>query len=440
MVTQALLVGLLLVEVAARVRARADGAPYSAWKTSEEWRDTVASVTATLQQQEIGDPALTVKGARRDDNVVLNPYVGYDWKHMTAQVCAELEHFQSPQSQDGFEVLIVGGSVATGFGNHVGRELGEMLSNDARLGHRTAYVFPHGRAGYKQPQQVLWITYLLSLGYQPDLVINLDGFNELALGAENVMRGAHPIHPAIGHWANLVKGGAIDRETLDIALRGRNAQHEAQALHDRAAAWKLHYSAVAGPLVSSRLKRAHAEYSRAQDDYTALLTKKAAEGFAATMLGPPFEGDSVAASVRSWTESSRSLAAICAARSIRYMHVLQPTLHDTGSKPLTETEIAGGELRDHWIEAIRLGYPELREAGEQLGAAGIFFFDGSKAFENSTQTLYTDGCHFTVEGNQILARAIAEAFLATLEDPQIDPAAAQNPRRAKNGKTRGERR
>lgn len=447
LVAQAVVVGLLLTEGAARVRARVADKPYSASQTSSEWRETVASVTATLQEQALGAQELGAQahaaataGSRRDENVVLNPYVGYDWTHLPAQVHDELEHFQSPKGVNGFDVIIVGGSVAAGFGNRVGRSFGRMLSQDARLGGRQVHVFSHGRAGYKQPQQVLWITYLLSLGYEPDLVINLDGFNELALAAENVLRGGNPVHPSIGHWANLVNGSATDRDTLDVALRVRVAQNRAQELLDRAMAWNLHLSAVSGPLVSSRLKRAQADFLRAQDDYTALLTKKATDGFAATVLGPQFEGDVMATSVRTWSESSRSLAAICAARSIRYMHVLQPTLHDTGSKTPTETEIAKGRLRNEWIKAVQVGYPKLREVGAQLAEAGIFFFDASKVFESATQTLYEDGCHFSVEGNEILARAMADAFLASLDQPLVSPAGEGRPPRARGKKNQAEQR
>ncbi len=441
LVAQALLAGLLLTEGAARVRARVADKPYSASRTSGEWRDTLASVTATLQQQALGAHALAeaVAGVRRDENVVLNPYVGYDWTHLPSKIHDELEHFQSPKGVNGFDVIIVGGSVAGEFGNLVGRSFGRMLRQDARLGGRQVHVHSHGRAGYKQPQQVLWITYLLSLGYEPDLVIDLDGFNELALSAENVLRRGNPVHPSIGHWANLVNGGATDRDTLDVALRVREAQNQAQALFDGAIAWKLHYSAVAGPLVSSRLKRAQAEFTRAQDDYTTLLTNKATDGFAATVLGPPFDGDVMATSVRNWSESSRSLAAICAARSIRYMHVLQPTLHDKGSKTLTEAESAKSQLRAEWIEAVQVGYPKLRQAGAELAEDGVFFFDASRVFESATQTLYRDGCHFSVEGNEILARAIADAFLASIDQPLADPAVGR-PTRGMGRKNQAERR
>jgi hypothetical protein len=39
----------------------------------------------------------------------------------------------------------------------------------------------------------LLVAYLLSLGFQPDLVLNIDGFNECALANTNI---EHHVHPA----------------------------------------------------------------------------------------------------------------------------------------------------------------------------------------------------------------------------------------------------
>jgi hypothetical protein len=48
----------------------------------------------------------------------------------------------------------------------------------------------------KQPQQLMKLAYLLAIGQQVDLVINVDGFNEFALGWQNVNAGMDPILPA----------------------------------------------------------------------------------------------------------------------------------------------------------------------------------------------------------------------------------------------------
>lgn len=46
-----------------------------------------------------------------------------------------------------------------------------------------------GQGGWKQPQQLLALNYFLSLGQRFDVIVNLDGFNEIALGYHNHLSG-----------------------------------------------------------------------------------------------------------------------------------------------------------------------------------------------------------------------------------------------------------
>jgi hypothetical protein len=94
--------------------------------------------------------------------------------------------------------------------------------------------------------------------------------------------------------------------------------------------------------------------------------------------------------------------------------VLQPTLHDTGSKPLTEEERANGKASQSWVWAASEGYPLLRSRGESLRAAGVHFVDASQVFAGVETTLYHDACHFRLEGNVILCEFIAPEILAAL--------------------------
>ena len=58
--------------------------------------------------------------------------------------------------------------------------------------------------------------------------------------------------------------------------------------------------------------------------------------------------------------------------------MLQPTLHDAGSKPATPGELAIGIIDTAWMEGVRLGYPRLREAGQRLCEQQVNFIDASR--------------------------------------------------------------
>ncbi len=66
---------------------------------------------------------------------------------------------------------------------------------------------------------------------------------------------------------------------------------------------------------------------------------------------------------------------------------------------------------DHpYRHAVETGYPLLIQAGEELGAQGVRFFDLTAVYSDHPEPLYRDTCcHVTLAGYQIVAEAIAEA-------------------------------
>ena len=61
----------------------------------------------------------------------------------------------------------------------------------------------------KQPQQLFKLLYLDLLGFQPDVIINYDGFNEIALPfAENLPSNLNAIYPR--SFSQVVKSSAYD--------------------------------------------------------------------------------------------------------------------------------------------------------------------------------------------------------------------------------------
>jgi lysophospholipase L1-like esterase len=105
--------------------------------------------------------------------------------------------------------------------------------------------------------------------------------------------------------------------------------------------------------------------------------------------------------------------------------VLQPTLHDEGSKPLTPAEIASGQGSPLWDAAIRRGYPELRAAAPELARRGVHFADLSRAFAELSESTYIDGCHFQGAGMALFGEKIVDALLAALPatlPPPLTPA------------------
>jgi hypothetical protein len=229
-------------------------------------------------------------------------------------------------------------------------------------------------------------------------------------------------------WGPVANAGALDRDGLDLMLDVRAEQHRARALASLFDARWSRLSSLGSLAALGRARAVRRRYHGARDRYLEWVERRHAESEATA--GPPFgadRADLLELVVRSWAENSRSLQGLCDARSIDYLHVLQPTLHDEGSKRLTETELSTAAAPEAWIEGARFGYPRLREAGRELREDGVHFLDASMLFLDEPGTLYVDNCHYNEEGRRLLTMAIAEGFLASL--PEGASGSASAPRR-----------
>lgn len=353
--------------------------------------------------------------ADEDRARIQNPYFAWDFPVAQRALTKTARYFNRKQGEQAFDVLILGGSVAGGFVRDGAERLKEQLAADPRIGTRAIRVHGRARGGFKQPQQVNTLVYLLAIGWKPDVVVNIDGFNEVALPAYNATHDAHPIHPSIPHWASLATGASLDRETLDLMLAVRREQLRARASVEFVQRYGLHHSALLTRAARAHLIGVREKYNAMHEHFAAAAIENARDF---SQLGPPYEHEFTGvmdAAMDAWELSSISLQGVCEAHEIPFLHILQPTLHDRGSKPLTEAEEASGGAHEEWIDAAAYCYPKLRERGAGLLARGIAFSDCSMLFEDVTETLYYDACHFSVSGQELFADRIAHDVLQLID-------------------------
>jgi hypothetical protein len=127
--------------------------------------------------------------------------------------------FASPYSfpiirarDDQFIIGIFGGSVGVWFCQVGVERLLSDLQQHRFFQARRLIPLCMAHEGYKQPQQLLVLAYFLSIGQPFDLVINIDGFNEVALSALNNEQGLDISMPSVLHLNALIN--LIDQETL----------------------------------------------------------------------------------------------------------------------------------------------------------------------------------------------------------------------------------
>ena len=132
---------------------------------------------------------------------VLHPYVGFVPRHGTGN-----DPFGPRAPADEHVVVaVVGGSFAYVFAEQGLPHLITRLEQLPRFHGKTLVPLNAAAGGHKQPQQAMTVAYLTSLGHQLDIVINLDGFNDVALHpTEDARAGVFPAYPR--RWHQRVEG------------------------------------------------------------------------------------------------------------------------------------------------------------------------------------------------------------------------------------------
>src|SRR5687767_15551012 len=309
-----------------------------------------------------------------------------------------------------FLVGIFGGSVARAFCDRGTPRLIAALQRDRALAGREVVPLCFSHEGYKQPQQLIVLAYFLSLGQQFDLVVNIDGFNEVALGSRNQERGRDISMPSPIHVDPLLN--LIDQATLTPA--------RVQALA-RISAYKARLNRLSERMDRSRVAAVHfaldryyrftmTRYQKEVDGYDALPSNPPASSV--LVLTPPMKTrESVTAVYEDiaagWAAASLLMRDMLAARGVRYLHVLQPNQYFTRRVFSDEEARVARNDKQPFKQPVEQGYPVLARAAAAL-AGREEFLDGTAAFDGETAAVYEDDCcHYTDRGYEILAELIA---------------------------------
>ena len=346
-------------------------------------------------------------------SIVLHPYLGYT--HDPGGTINRFGFQGRPPVTVGEPgtvfVGVFGGSFAANLAQD-DRELRTAFEQIPAFAGKQVELICCAVGGYRQPQPALALAYLLSIGARFDVVIEVDGFNEVALPwAENEVDGHSPFFPR--RWSSLAAGTPTPARLLAagrVALaRDSIAKLDAafrQPVLDRSAAWLVIWSGLRN--------RREAAVAVAEREYQ----QPATGDVPAFARGPQtFHADAwqlVVDSVALWERSSRHMHALCQDAGVPYFHFLQPNQYDAGSKVLSALEGSTAFLSTSpYREAVLAGYPLLRSAGVRLRSAGVFFEDLTDTFAEVTETLYRDTCcHVNAAGNRMVAGRIAVAVAA----------------------------
>ena len=258
--------------------------------------------------------------------------------------------------------------------------------------------------GQKQPQQTLIVANTLLLGGEFDLIINLDGRNEVVGSAQlGFWKDTFPFYP---HWWR----GQVRLTATELLLAGRIGalRREQARLMAAEETSPLRRSAVFGLANRWRQERIAAEIIQLNQE---LAT--AASAYNLEKHGPRNwreEGKLLREAAQGWYRGALTLARLAELGGAEYYHFLQPNQYALNSKPLSAEELEQHYRPEgfHGYFAGR-GYALLTGLNPALHRQGINYFDLTGIFAAHPETLYRDKCcHLNGRGYELLAAEMVQ--------------------------------
>jgi hypothetical protein len=309
-------------------------------------------------------------------------------------------------------VVITGGSVATDLYLRSSQVLHTELRRSPLLADRRIRVLCLALGGMKQPQQLLALEYFLSLGARFDVVINLDGFNEIALPfAENLPAGLPISHPR--SW-QLYTAELSERHSAVLVARMSEKRGQIERTRSFFSRSPFRHSNLCLILWNRLQEKLRSELLGLEERLRDLLTRS--QSGRHPSHGGALE-EVLVESAELWNRSSIRMWEVCRSNGSIYAHVLQPNQYVAGSKRLDARERGMAWPLDFaHRRAVERGYPLLIAAGEELKRVGVPFRDLTRLFEAEAGGIYVDPCcHYNQRGNDMLAAEIAKFVTASME-------------------------
>jgi len=365
----------------------------------------------------------------------VHPYFGYVY-HKKEKIVAngfpskDIFAYSSPQD---YNVVMLGGSVACQTHRHMGstivKAVQDTLADQGKQRNVHLYLFAAG--GYKQPQQLMILTYFLAMGAKIDAVINIDGYNELAIAWFNYKDNVHISLPYYWRYRTHSLTDSEQWLTASEGLVMADWEKSWAMDMDRAVlAWSPTLTLVwkfGDSIIEARLNRLHLKFEQRdkdEEDYRDFPP-----------IGPSNPAsleEAVTLAQQIWWQSNTALYQLLQAHGIPYVHLLQPNQYIEGSKTLTrrEKKIAfttdfshafakDANLRKHASDklntyVIPTGYLGLRELGKTLPYQ-MNFIDGTMLYRNVEKDIYIDDCcHVNQRGTALIWKAIRPTLLRAI--------------------------
>jgi hypothetical protein len=320
--------------------------------------------------------------------------------------------------EDEVIIAIYGGSVASQFYKDMVDFMEERLSNSFSSSGRRAKILQFAMGAGKQPIQLFYLSYFQAIGQKFDVVVNLDGFNDVRNAIVNEEHGHFHAMPWWLITSSLDALGSLpdlDEASLNYYLELLKVRRKIQAQETDSRLGQIFTSV-------ERLKQRELDLLQNPPDRSrdgSLIEYIPTEPKSFLNIPEEERGELVQAVVKTWFECARFMNLICSASQTSYIHALQPN-HFMCNKNLTELERAWIEYSPKEHQSLRTSraiietcYPLMIQALPNLAAEGAHVCDLIDVFDNIEEQIFSDAdCHFNARGHQLMAERLCDSIIS----------------------------
>jgi hypothetical protein len=256
---------------------------------------------------------------------------------------------------------------------------------------------------FKQPQQLMAVSYYLAQHGRLDLLIDIDGKNEATGFYVDYNHGVYPAYPSL--WDGFFPGfyGGDTITALANITMWRNVRYYTAAAFSRVdfSVTALTFWTLLDRYIDTRAFENESAVSNADDT-----------GAPYFITGPEMYRNAPLEALarfqlQLWEDGARQLQRLADGNHFAFFQFLQPTPYR--HKPLSDVEKA--QIYDsNSIHALTVNmfYAQMEAAVPGLQAEGVNAYDFSGMFEHTSSTVYQDSCcHLNPAGESMLAYSIA---------------------------------
>ncbi|MEG4276782.1 hypothetical protein QUA62_04665 [Microcoleus sp. MON1_C1] len=321
-----------------------------------------------------------------------------------------------------FVIGVFGGSVASGYAifevqNQI---LPKYLKQLPGWKDKEFIILSFATGGYKQPQQLLVLNYFLALGQELDMVVNIDGFNDVALSNLNNKNKVDLAMPSIQHiWplANFANN-SLSTKAMEATLR---IQENKTRINQGLSSLQNCSLAACNALTSVYVQHLVNNYKTELLKFEEERTKQQKDDSASVIYintNKSVLQDSVAFEemARNWAKSSIFMHKVLSASNVPYFHVLQPNQYYQTKRVFGEAEkqIAFNK-ETPYAKSVQIGYPALFKKFPNLEKNNINLVNAVTVFDKTKDAVYVDSCcHYNQAGEVVFSNYVGRSILESL--------------------------